>query len=93
MSGFVPGKCVLVFPVTVSCVCSAAVAHSSSKKKDLPAAQEIPQAPPLTTDNNDRGNGGPEEPESDGNERTWRDTLDDGITIGAAIIISLGIRT
>ena len=73
--------------------CSVVVAHSSSKKKDLPAAQEIPDAPPLTTEDGGNGSGGPEEPQSDGYERTWRDTMDDAITIGAAIIISLGIRT
>lgn len=81
-------ECVL----TVPCVYSAVIAHNS-KKKDLPAAQEAPQAPPLTSNDGGSDNGGPEEPQNDGGERTWRDTLDDAITIGAAIIISLGIRT
>jgi hypothetical protein len=66
---------------------------SSSNKKDIPAAQNVPQAPPLTSSDGDSGNGGQEEPKNEDSERTWRDTLDDAITIGAAIIISLGIRT
>lgn len=68
------------------------VARSSSKKKDIPA-QDVPEAPPLTSGDDGRGNSGPEDPPGESNERTWRDTLDDAITIGAAIIISLGIRT
>lgn len=89
----IPCYCTLHFPLNTGFVCRAVIARSSSKKKDLPAAQDVPQAPPLTTGDGGGDNDGPEEPRNDGNERTWRDTLDDAITIGAAIIISLGIRT
>lgn len=73
-------------------MCRGTIARSSSKKKDIPA-QDVPEAPPLTSGDDGRGNSGPEDPPGESNERTWRDTLDDAITIGAAIIISLGIRT
>lgn len=63
-----------------------------SAKKDVPPT-DLPEAPSLAGGDGGNNNGGPEEPKSDENKRTWKDNVDDAITIGAAIIISLGIRT
>jgi hypothetical protein len=61
-----------------------------SAKKDIPPA-ELPQAPPLAGEDGGSNNGGPEDPQRE--TRTWKDNVDDAITIGAAIVISLAIRT
>ena len=74
----------------------ASVARASSDSKPSTDSSGLPSAPPLTTTSEGSGDGSSGDGPGDddrSSQRTWRNTVDDIVTIAAALAISLVVRT